>query len=322
MLLKLSVLLRCKIPVVMFLLSLIPLLTMAGEPIKILKAPTNLDKEKIALGRLLFFDKRLSKDNTLSCQSCHLLKQGGDDNAVVSTGIKGRKGNINAPTVYNSGLLFRQFWDGRAANLEKQALGPVQNPVEMGALWPDVIAKLLDDSEFTERFTKKYPTGVNSATITNAIAEFERSLVTLDSPFDLYLGGDSSAISRQAKQGYQLFKDYGCISCHQGAAVGGNMYQVFGIVNNYFKKRGNITEADYGRFNLTANRLDMHSFKVPSLRMVAHTAPYFHDGSAKTLRDAVDVMFEFQLGREAPDAHKEKIVSFLKTLAGNHKELK
>jgi len=302
--------------------TLISSITIAAEPIKVLTQPEDLNVEKVALGRLLFFDKRLSKNNTLSCESCHLLKEGGDDNVQVSIGIEGRKGNINAPTVYNSGLNFRQFWDGRAATLEQQALGPVQNPVEMGELWPSVIAKLQADNTFSERFIQSYPTGLNRQNVTHAIAEFERSLVTIDAPFDRYLKGDASAISEQAKQGYQLFKDYGCVSCHQGAAVGGNMYQVFGVVNSYFKKRGNITEADYGRFGLTANKMDMHSFKVPSLRMVAHTAPYFHDGSVKTLRGAVDVMFEFQLGREAPDKDKDKIVSFLKTLAGKHKEFK
>lgn len=320
MLLKSGALPLCSKSILVLFLFFISMFTVSAEPIKIIKKATNLDKEKIALGRMLFMDKRLSKGNSLSCESCHLLKQGGDDNRPVSTGINGRKGNINSPTVYNSALSFRQFWDGRAATLEQQALGPVQNPVEMGELWPDVIVKLLADTSFSERFQKKYPAGLNAKNITNAIAEFERSLMTINAPFDRYLNGDFSAISQEAEEGYLLFKDYGCISCHQGAAVGGNMYQVFGVVNNYFKKRGNMTDADYGRFNLTANKLDMHSFKVPSLRMVAHTAPYFHDGSVKTLRGAVDVMFEFQLGREAPDEDKDKIVSFLKTLAGQHEE--
>ncbi|MCK5698194.1 MAG: cytochrome-c peroxidase [Gammaproteobacteria bacterium] len=307
------------IVLIIFIFLALPITTVA-EPIKVLTQPKNLDKEKVALGRLLFFDKRLSKDNSVSCETCHLLKEGGDDNIKISIGINGRKGIINAPTVYNSGLNFRQFWDGRAPTLEIQALGPVQNPVEMGAFWPDVIAKLQADHVFSQRFIQSYPLGINRQNVTHAIAEFERSLVTTDAPFDRYLNGDASAISEDAKEGYQLFKKYGCVSCHQGAAVGGNMYQVFGVVNSYFKKRGNITEADYGRFGLTANRMDMHSFKVPSLRMVAHTSPYFHDGSVKTLREAVDVMFEFQLGREAPDQDKDKIVSFLKTLAGKHKE--
>ena len=148
-----------------------------------------------------------------------------------------------------------------------------------------------------------------------------RSLTTPNSRFDRWLKGDKAALSALESHGYALFKYYGCVSCHQGANVGGNMFQVFGVLNEYFKKRGNITEADLGRYNVTGHPADRHSFKVPSLRMAAHTAPYLHDGSAATLRDAVDAMFEFQLGREAPDEDKEAIVAFIKTLAGESKEL-
>ena len=147
-----------------------------------------------------------------------------------------------------------------------------------------------------------------------------RSLITPNSRFDQWLRGNTEALNEQEKEGYALFKRYGCVSCHQGAAVGGNMFQVFGVINDYFRKRGNITDADLGRFNVTGNEVDKHAFKVPSLRMAAHTAPYLHDGSAETLRDAVDAMFEFQLGREAPDEDKEAIVAFIKTLAGEYQE--
>jgi len=293
----------------------------SAEPIKPLKAATGLDSKKVVLGKRLFKDKSLSKDGSISCESCHSLKAGGTDNVALSTGVNGAKGVINSPTIYNSGLLFRQFWDGRAETLEDQIDGPIQNPVEMGSLWPDVVAKLYQDGQYPDAFRAIYSDEITPKNIKNAIAEFERSLVTTDSRFDRFLLGEKTAISKQEKKGYRLFKKYGCISCHQGAAVGGNMFQVFGVINSYFKKRGKLTEADMGRFNSTGNPEDKHMFKVPSLRLVALTAPYLHDGSAKTLRDAVNAMFEFQLGREAPNDEKDAIVAFLKTLAGNHAEL-
>ncbi len=292
----------------------------AAEPIKPIPAAVDVDPEKAALGRALFHDVRLSRDDTVSCASCHDLTSGGDDGRKVSVGIEGKKGTINSPTVFNAGLNFAQFWDGRVATLEQQIDDPVQSPFEMGSLWPDVVAKLYTDPEYPGRFSALYPDGISRNSIRNALAEFMRSLVTPDSRFDRWLGGEADALSRQELHGYKLFKHYGCVSCHQGANVGGNMFQVFGVLNEYFKRRGNITDADMGRFNVTGNPADRHAFKVPSLRMAALTAPYLHDGSAATLRDAVDAMFTFQLGREAPDADKDAIVAFIETLAGEFKE--
>ena len=292
----------------------------AAEPIKPIPVAVDVDPAKAALGRSLFHDVRLSRDGTVSCASCHDLSSGGDDGRVVSVGIEGKKGFINSPTVFNVGLNFKQFWDGRAGTLEQQVDDPVQSPREMGSLWPDVVAKLYQDAEYPKRFQSLYPDGISRNSIRNALAEFMRSLVTPNSRFDRWLGGDESALSAEEKHGYRLFKHYGCVSCHQGANVGGNMFQVFGVLNEYFKRRGNITDADLGRFNVTGNPADRHAFKVPSLRMAALTAPYLHDGSAATLRDAVDAMFTFQLGREAPDADKDAIVAFIETLAGEHKE--
>ena len=257
----------------------------------------------------------------MSCASCHDLASGGDDGRRVSIGIDDAEGAINAPTVFNAGFNFKQFWDGRANTLEDQIDGPVQSSVEMGSLWPDVVAKLYLDDTYPALFDAIYPDGISRANIKNALAEFMRSLNTPNSRFDRWLTGDESALNEEETRGYRLFKYYGCVSCHQGAAVGGNMFQVFGVLNEYFKRRGNITEADMGRYNVTGNEADMHAFKVPSLRMAAHTAPYLHDGSAATLRDAVDIMFEFQLGREAPDEDKDAIVAFIKTLAGESEEL-
>ena len=291
------------------------------EPIKPIPEHVEVDPEKVALGRALFHDPRLSKDNSIACVSCHDLGNGGDDGREVSLGIEGKPGTINAPTVFNAGLNFRQFWDGRARTLEQQIDGPVQSPLELGSLWPEVLTKLHGHESYPGRFNDLYPDGINRTNVKDALAEFMRSLVTPNSRFDQWLKGDGDALNEREKLGYALFKHYGCVSCHQGANVGGNMFQVFGVLNEYFKRRGNVTDADYGRYNVTGNPADRYAFKVPSLRMAALTAPYLHDGSAPTLRDAVDAMFEFQLGREAPDDDKDAIVAFIRTLAGENREL-
>ena len=293
----------------------------ADEPIRPIPSAVAVDPAKVELGRALFHDTLLSKDDTVSCASCHDLASGGADGLQRSIGIEGELGLVNSPTVFNSGLNFKQFWDGRANTLEDQIDGPVQSSFEMGSLWPDVIAKLYRDPRYPKLFKEIYPDGINRKNVKNSIAEFIRSLITPNGRFDRWLNGDAAALSAQEVRGYELFKDYGCVSCHQGANVGGNMFQVFGVLNDYFKRRGDITEADFGRFNITGNEEDRHAFKVPSLRMAALTPPYLHDGSAETLRDAVDIMFEFQLGREAPSEDKEAIVAFIKTLVGESREL-
>ena len=293
----------------------------AEEPISPIPESVDVDPEKVKLGRQLFHDPILSKDGTVSCATCHDLAAGGGDGRKISLGVDDKPGKVNSPTVFNAGMNFKQFWDGRARTLEHQIDGPVQSAFEMGSLWPDVVARLYKDDDYPGLFKKIYPNTISRRNVKDAIAEYIRSLNTPNSPFDRWLKGDRKALNAQEKRGYALFKDYGCSSCHQGANVGGNMFQVFGVLNDYFKKRGDITEADLGRYNITGNEEDRHSFKVPSLRMAAMTAPYLHDGNAKTLRDAVDAMFEFQLGREAPDRDKDDIVAFIKTLVGEHEEL-
>jgi len=288
----------------------------AEEPVRPLPLEVKLDAAKVALGGKLFHDKRLSRDNTIACASCHALDRGGVDGTPGSVGIGGAKGPINAPTVFNSGFNFRQFWDGRAASLEEQAAGPVHNPKEMGSAWPEVLAKLAKDDALVAEFQAAYADGLQPRNIQDAIATFERSLVTPNSRFDRHLRGDASALTADEARGWQLFKNYGCVACHQGVNMGGNMFQVFGVMGDYFARRGNPTEADLGRYNVTRNDADRHMFKVPTLRNVALTAPYFHDGSAKTLEDAVEVMFKYQLGRAAPAQDKAQIVQFLRTLTG------
>jgi cytochrome c peroxidase len=290
------------------------------EPIKPLPEKLDLDGRKVALGRVLFHDKRLSKDNTLACASCHDLAKGGVDGRQTAVGINGQVGPINTPTVLNSGLNFRQFWNGRAASLEEQAAGPVHNPGEMGSNWKEVLGKLGQDKKLISQFDSIYRDGMQPANIQDAIAVFERSLIT-PSRFDRYLRGDTGAINEEERSGYQLFKNYGCVSCHQGVNIGGNMYQTFGVLGNYFQDRGKLTDADLGRYAVTKRESDRYVFKVPTLRNIELTAPYFHDGSAQNLEAAVDIMFRYQLGRSAPVSDKALIVKFLKTLTAE-KEIK
>lgn len=286
------------------------------EPLSPLPPPPKLDPRLVALGRKLFEEKRLSSDDTIACSSCHDLANGGDDGQRHSRGVQGRTGGVNAPTVYNAALNFVLFWDGRAKTLEEQVGGPVTNPLEMNAAWGDVVAKLRRDPEYAPSFAEVFADGVTPDNVRSAVAAFERTLLTRDSPFDRWLQGDQSALVPDQREGYETFKSVGCIACHQGANVGGNMYQRFGVLGDYFKDRGNVTEADYGRFNVTHNEADRFVFRVPSLRNVEYTAPYFHDGSAQTLPQAIQVMATYQLGRSLSDRQVTVIEAFLKSLSG------
>ena len=288
-----------------------------AEPIVPLPEPPAAVPARVALGAQLFHDPQLSVDGTVSCASCHDLATGGDDGRARSVGVNGTVGGINAPTVIGTGLDIAWSWDGRASTLEGQINGPLQSPKVMGAAWGSVIARLESDAGYTALFASAYPEhGITPSTVRDAIAAFERSLLGRGNRFDRYLAGDDAALTDQERFGYDLFKYYGCSSCHQGRNVGGNLFQRLGLVNEYFAQRAEpITAADWGRYNVTGAEEDRHVFKVPSLRMAAHTAPYLHDGSAATLRDAVDVMFRFQVGRNAPDVHKDAIIAFIKTLS-------
>jgi cytochrome c peroxidase len=288
----------------------------SNDSIRPLPQSLKLDPKRVVLGKVLFHDTRLSKDNSISCASCHSLDKGGTDNLARSVGINGAIGYINAPTVLNSGFNFVQFWDGRAATLEEQATGPIHNTTEMGSNWQEVINKLSSDRAFIRKFRKVYKDGLTSENIQDAIAIYERALITPNSPFDRFLRGDESVIKDEAIEGYYLFKDYGCDSCHQGVNIGGNMYQRLGVMDDYFKDRGNITKEDYGRFNVTGRESDKFKFKVPSLRNVALTAPYFHDGTAATLHDAVTVMMRYQIGMIPDKKHVYFLVAFLESLTG------
>ena len=292
------------------------------EPISPIPHVHDQDEAKAALGDRLFHDVRLSADDSVSCASCHQLGRGGTDGLARSLGIGGALGAIKAPTVYNSGFNLAQFWDGRAGSLEEQVAGPLHSPVEMGSNWNQALQKLNRDMEYVQRFSAVYPDGISAENVMDAIAAFERTLLTVDSPFDQWLRGDEEALGAQAQRGYGLFKSYGCVACHQGVNVGGNLYQLMGVMGDYFADRDKpISTADLGRFNVTGEESDRHMFKVPSLRLAAINPPYFHDGSTDNLREAVSVMARYQLGRKIPKEDVQDIVAFLESLVGRHDRL-
>ena len=285
------------------------------EPLTPLPPVPRLDPATVELGRQLFNEKRLSVNGSLSCASCHRLATGGADDKPFSLGFDGQPVKFNTPTVFNASLNFKQFWNGRVDTLEAQIEQVVISPAEMGSDWKTVVANLTAIPQYQTAFAQVYPDGVTAANVQNALATYERTLLTPNSRFDQYLQGNTDILTLEEKYGYQRFKEYGCIACHQGLNIGGNMFQKFGVMDDYFKDRP-AAETDLGRYLVTHDEEDRNVFKVPSLRNVAVTAPYFHDASAKTLEDAVDVMFRFQLGRVPSAEDKDQIIKFLKTLTG------
>ena len=293
----------------------------AGEPIRPIDLSLPYDEAKAALGFKLYHDPRLSVDNTVSCASCHGLNTAGVDNKQYSEGVEGKLGGVNAPTVFNAVYNFVQFWDGRAATLAEQAAGPPVNPVEMASPNFDaIVAKLNKDRKFVREFKAVYPEGINQATITDAIEHFERTLITPNSRFDKYLRGDDTAITAEELQGYELFKKYNCATCHVGKNLGGESYELMGLRKHYFADRGlALTEEDNGRFKQTGVERDRHRFKVPGLRNVALTWPYYHDGTRTSLKEAVCDMGTYQSGVELTDEEEDLIVAFLNSLTGEYK---
>lgn len=294
-----------------------PLREVVGDHFEPLPGEVPTERDKILLGRALFHDRRLSGDETLSCATCHMLTHGGAEPRRTSTGIRGQTGPINSPSVLNAAFNFRQFWDGRAADLREQAAGPVTNPIEMGGDWNAILERLRADRALVERFTAVYgEDALNQENVLDAIVAYESYLVT-PAPFDRWLAGQDDALSEPQQRGLRLFVETGCTTCHNGRNVGGAMYQRMGLVNNYFERRGGpLSEADHGRFNVTNDEADRHMFKVPTLRNVAQTSPYFHDGSEPELSGAVRTMAYVQLNRELTDEQVADIVAFLEALSG------
>ena len=297
-------------------LAIYSLVALAGtprqEPIQPIAYPEGLDQAKVELGKKLFFDPRLSKSGWISCNSCHNLSMGGTDNLVSSVGHRWAQGPINAPTVLNASYNLAQFWDGRAADLQAQAAGPIANPNEMASSHALAIEVLSTIPGYVSEFADVYAgQAISIDLVTDAIAEFERTLVTPDSPFDLWLKGDDTALTELEKEGYELFKLTGCIGCHNGPAVGGTAFQKMGSFNRF-----ETDNPALGRQAVTGERVDRMRFKVPVLRNVELTYPYFHDGSVRTLEEAVDTMVWVQLNRRFSPEGRAKIVAFLKSLTG------
>lgn len=268
--------------------------------------------EQVALGHKLFFEKRLSKNHDISCNSCHDLATFGVDGKATSEGHKGQKGNRNAPTVFHAAGHIAQFWDGRAATLEEQAAGPMMNPVEMAMPGEKrVLATLNSIPQYVAEFKTAFPADKKPVSVTNAaraIAAFERKLLTT-SRFDKFLAGDEKALTEQERRGLELFAASGCTTCHNGPSVGGTSFQKLGVIEEY------PTE-DKGRFAVTKNEEDLRKFRVPTLRNVEKTGPWFHDGSVKELPTVVRLMAKHQLGTTFTDAEVDDIVAFLKSLTG------
>lgn len=294
------------------------------------KAPEPADNPttaaKVTLGQMLFLDPRLSSTGTVSCNSCHNVMAGGEDNRPVAAGVHGKTGGRSAPTVWNSAFNSVQFWDGRARSLEDQARGPVTNPIEMGMKsWRDVEARLQQIPGYQPLFEAAFGKNakISEDNVVKAIAAYERTLITPNSPYDQYVQGNQSALTDQQVRGMKTFEKTGCVNCHSGPAFNGpqlpegqGFFMKFPTYDNaYFEKKYNFKE-DTGRFEVTKKEEDKHMFKVPTLRNVALTAPYFHNGAVKTLGEAVKVMAKVQLNKDLSQSEIEDIAAFLNALSG------
>jgi cytochrome c peroxidase len=282
------------------------------EPLRLL----DLDPKRVKLGERLFRDPRVSGDGSVSCESCHLREEGGADGRVHPMLGTRSEGTVNTPSIYNLAYDHRYNWSARFDDLGPQLDANLRNPLTMASNWPHVGRVVAADAGYVHDFATAYPGGATAENARDALVVYQLSLVTPSSRFDRWLDGEQGAITAIEKSGYALFKRYGCISCHQGKNLGGNMVERLGVMRDYFAYRGHVTDADLGRFAVTHDERDRYVFRVPSLRNVERTAPYFHDGSAATLEDAVDVMARYQLGRPLEGDDAERIVAFLKTLTG------
>ncbi|NOR69870.1 MAG: c-type cytochrome [Methylomarinum sp.] len=309
--------------------SLVAALALAGSASVVFaqalptKAPAPSDNpttaEKVALGKMLFHDPRLSSSGTVSCASCHNTMLGGEDNRAGSVGVGGQVGGRSAPTVWNAAFNKVQFWDGRAASLEAQAAGPVTNPIEMGMKsWDDVVVRLKAIEGYQHAFHKAFgKDSISKDTATKAIAAYERTLITPNSAFDKYVKGNKSAMTEQQIRGMNKAVDLGCTSCHSGPAFNGpGTFQKFPVIaNGYFEAQYGFKD-DKGLAEVTGKEADEHMWKVPTLRNIALTAPYFHNGSVKSLDKAVKLMAKLQLGKDLSKAEIADIVAFLDALTG------
>ena len=288
------------------------------------------DIRKVTLGRKMYNEARVSLDGTLSCATCHVIDQGGADSRGTRTseGIYGQFGGINAPTVLNAAFNVEQFWNGRAHTLADQAAGPPVNPVEMGdQTWEQICERLKEDASLVAEFQSIYPEGITQATVTDAIAEYEKTLITPNDRLDQMLKGDENALTEEEKKGLAAFMDNSCAVCHVGKTLGGQSFETLGIYEDYYAAREQsnpdivYNDDDKGLAGFTGDTADLHRFKVPGLRNISKTSPYFHDGTQATIEDAVRAMFRFELGvKEAPESDVASISAFLRTLDGEIKK--
>lgn len=296
------------------LLLLISCVSIFGSYIVPIPQNVKFNKSKASLGKKLFFDTRLSSTNTISCASCHNLETGGVDNLKFSFGVNGQEGSINTPTVLNATFNFRQLWSGKVRTLAEQAKGPITNPKEMGHTLENLIKNLKKDPNYLKSFNSIYKDGITEGNILDTLEEYEKTLITPNAPFDKFLKGDRNAISEDAKKGYKLFIQKGCVSCHNGVNIGGNSFAKFGVVKQ-------INSKSFGLFDFTHNEIDRNFFKVPTLRNIALTYPYFHHGEVNSLQEAIKIMASSQMGITLSQKEIELIESFLKTLNGTLKGL-
>jgi cytochrome c peroxidase len=298
-----------------------------GEPVQPVPDSVPVDPKKVSLGKKFFYDKRFSDDDSVSCASCHAADKGGADGRRFSEGVRGRLGDVNAPTVFNAVFNSRQFWNGRAADLREQVGGPVFNPVEMdGGDWERIIAKLCRDRDLLNEFLSVYPLswlgdsgGWTGENIADAVAEYEKTLITPNSRFDQWLKGNDGAVSGIELEGYARFKAYRCASCHVGKILGGRSFEYADLKKDYFADRGGSLASDEGLKAFTGLERDRRKFKVPTLRNVELTAPYMHDGNVATLDEAVWVMGVYLAGMDVPKGDRKRIVAFLRTLTGEYR---
>jgi cytochrome c peroxidase len=289
------------------------------EPISPVPEVETASAARLSLGEALFRDRRLSRGEVVACASCHHLEAAGADGRQRPSGIDGRPLDFNVPTIFNVALNFRLNWRGNFRTLEEHNEAVLLDGRLMGATWDELLGKLRADSAYDAAFEAAYGARPERANVLDALAAFQRSLATPKARFDAYLRGRRDAITADEERGYHLFMAYGCIACHQGQNVGGNLFQKFGIFSDPFAHKPERVASDLGRFVITGRNDDRHVFRVPSLRNVAVTGPYFHDGRAASLAQAVEMMGRVQLGRELPAHDVQLIVQFLGTLTGEYR---
>lgn len=282
-----------------------------------IELPEEVDPAKVALGKKLFHDTAFSKNGSSSCASCHQLNKAGVDNLPRYIGMNNTQGPVNTPTVFNASLNFQQYWDGRADTIADAINDHVVDKTIFDNNWPTIVQRLSGNNGYKSDFKAIYQGVIDRKNISDALTKFIENLVTPNSNFDRYLQGDKSALSNDALKGYRLFRKYGCITCHQGPNVGGNLYQPLGIYKNYFADKGIIEKADYGLFNVTGKEEDKFVFKVPSLRNISLTGPYLHDGSVKTLPEMIQLMGIYQVGQPIKTEDANLIAQFLQSLTAN-----